>query len=47
MFGVAVVLLMVWLPDGLLSIPSRLRAKRDAKDASLLRAQAAGKLGAK
>jgi len=47
MFGAAVVLLMVWLPDGLLSIPSRLRAKRDAKDASLLRAQAAGKLGAK
>eukprot|EP01041_Mallomonas_annulata_P015708 gene15708-33182_t len=28
MFGAAVVLLMVWLPDGLLSIPSRLRAKR-------------------
>ena len=47
MFGAAVVLLMVWLPDGLLSIPDRLRAKRDAKAASILRRQAAGELGAK
>ena len=47
MFGAAVVLLMVWLPDGLLSIPDRLRAKRDAKAASILRTQAAGELGAK
>ncbi len=46
MFGAAVVLLMVWLPDGLLSIPDRLRAKREAKNASVLRAQAASKLGA-
>ena len=45
MFGVAVVLLMVWLPDGLLSIPDRLRAKREAKQASILRAQAAIKVG--
>jgi branched-chain amino acid transport system permease protein len=27
-FGTAVVLLMIWLPDGLLSIPDRLRARR-------------------
>ena len=46
MFGAAVVLLMVWLPDGLLSIPDRLRAKREAKEASIARAQAASKLGA-
>jgi branched-chain amino acid transport system permease protein len=46
MFGAAVVLLMVWLPDGLLSIPDRLRAKRNAKEASIIRAQAASKLGA-
>ncbi len=46
MFGAAVVLLMVWLPDGLLSIPDRLRAKREAKEASIARGQAAIKLGA-
>lgn len=45
MFGAAVVLLMVWLPDGLLSIPDRLRDKKKARDASVLRAQAAIKLG--
>jgi branched-chain amino acid transport system permease protein len=41
-FGGAVVLLMIWLPDGLLSIPDRLRAKKEAKLASAARA-AAGK----
>lgn len=46
MFGAAVVLLMVWLPDGLLSIPDRLRAKRDAKAASAARSAAASKIGA-
>ena len=45
MFGAAVILLMVWLPDGLLSIPDRLRDKKKAKVASILRAQAASKLG--
>jgi branched-chain amino acid transport system permease protein len=29
-FGVAVILLMLWLPDGLLSIPDKLRARRKA-----------------
>ena len=37
-FGSAVVLLMIWLPDGLLSIPDRLKAKRMAKAASAARA---------
>ena len=30
-FGLAVVALMLWLPDGLLSIPDRIRAKRQAR----------------
>jgi branched-chain amino acid transport system permease protein len=37
-FGIAVVVLMIWLPDGLLSIPDRLRAKRQSREASALRA---------
>ena len=37
-FGSAVVVLMIWLPDGLLSIPDRLRAKRQSREASALRA---------
>lgn len=37
-FGSAVVVLMIWLPDGLLSIPDRIRAKRQSRDASALRA---------
>ncbi len=41
MFGAAVVLLMVWLPDGLLSIPDRLREKRAAREASAARKLAA------
>jgi len=44
-FGAAVVLLMLWLPDGLLSIPDRIRAKRQAKEASAARTAAAAKLG--
>ncbi len=46
MFGVAVVLLMVWLPDGLLSIPDRLRASRASREASAARAATAQKIGA-
>ena len=45
-FGTAVVLLMLWLPDGLLSIPDRLRARRMAREASDARAAAAAKIGA-
>jgi branched-chain amino acid transport system permease protein len=41
-FGAAVVLLMVWLPEGLLSLPERLRARRQARLASVARAAAAG-----
>lgn len=44
-FGVAVIALMLWLPDGLLSIPDRLRARRLAKVASAARTAAAAKLG--
>jgi branched-chain amino acid transport system permease protein len=39
-FGSAVVLLMIWLPDGLLSLPDRLAARRAAKRASADRAAA-------
>lgn len=45
-FGVAVILLMLRLPDGLLSIPDRLRARRLAREASAARAAAAAKVGA-
>ncbi len=45
MFGAAVVLLMVWLPDGLLSIPDRLRAKRAARLASAARTASAARVG--
>ena len=44
-FGSAVVLLMIWLPDGLLSIPDRIRAKKLAREASAARAASA--MGAK
>ena len=44
-FGASVVLLMIWLPDGLLSLPDRLRARRDAREASAARAAAAGRMG--
>ena len=40
-FGAAVVLLMIWLPDGLLSISDRIKAKRQAREASAARAAAA------
>ncbi|MCZ8258040.1 MAG: branched-chain amino acid ABC transporter permease [Polaromonas sp.] len=46
MFGTAVVFLLVWLPDGLLSIPDRLRDRRAARAASAARAAAASKVGA-
>jgi branched-chain amino acid transport system permease protein len=49
-FGSAVVVLMIWLPDGLLSIPDRIKARRQAKEASEARtaaAQAAAQSGAK
>lgn len=45
-FGTVVVLLMLWLPDGLLSIPDRIKARRQAREASAERAAAAQKLGA-
>jgi branched-chain amino acid transport system permease protein len=40
-FGAAVVLMMIWLPDGLLSIPDRLNARKQARAASLERQKAA------
>ena len=45
-FGAAVVLLMVWLPDGLLSIPTRIRDRRAAREASAARTAAAKRAGA-
>ena len=45
-FGSAVVVLMLWLPDGLLSIPDRLKARRVAREASAARATAAKSIGA-
>ena len=44
-FGIAVIVMMLWLPDGLLSIPDRLRAKRHAREAAAQRAAAAAKVG--
>ncbi|MEY2839623.1 MAG: hypothetical protein RJB60_1922, partial [Pseudomonadota bacterium] len=44
-FGVAVVLLMLWLPDGLLSLPDRLKARRQAREASAARSASAAKIG--
>jgi len=46
-FGVAVVLMMIWLPDGLLSIPDRIRARKQSRLASGTRAKAAQAAGAK
>jgi len=46
-FGSAVVVLMLWLPDGLLSIPDRLKARRQAREASAARAASAEALGAR
>ena len=45
-FGASVIVLMLWLPDGLLSIPDRIRARRLAREASAARSAAAAKLGA-
>jgi len=44
-FGAAVVLLMLWLPDGLLSIPDRIRARRQSREASAARQAAAQRAG--
>ena len=40
LFGASVVLLMIWLPDGLLSLPDRIKAKRLARVVSAERAAA-------
>ena len=40
-FGGAVVMLMIWLPDGLLSIPDLIRSKRQSREASAARTAAA------
>jgi branched-chain amino acid transport system permease protein len=40
-FGIAVILLMLWLPDGLLSLPERIRARRMARSEAAARAVAA------
>jgi branched-chain amino acid transport system permease protein len=40
-FGLSVVLLMVWLPDGLLSLPDRIKARRQSREASAARAAVA------
>jgi branched-chain amino acid transport system permease protein len=40
-FGSAVILLMVWLPDGLLSLPDRLKARRQSRLESAARRAAA------
>jgi branched-chain amino acid transport system permease protein len=44
LFGAAVVVLMVWLPDGLLSLPDRIRDKRAAREASARRSAAAAQM---
>ncbi len=46
LFGAVVVGMMIWLPDGLLSLPDRLREKRDSKKASAERAKHAAAMGA-
>ncbi len=45
LFGGVVVLMMVWLPDGLLSLPDRIRARRDSRVASEKRASAVSTMG--
>lgn len=44
-FGVSVTLLMLWLPDGLLSLPDRIKARRHAREASAARAASAKAMG--
>ncbi len=46
-FGAVVIMMMVWLPDGLMSIPDRIRAKRQAKEANAARQSAGAALEAK
>lgn len=46
LFGGTVVLMMIWLPDGLMSLPDRIRAKRDSKLASAKRAEAKSEMAA-
>ncbi|MBN9410648.1 MAG: branched-chain amino acid ABC transporter permease [Burkholderiales bacterium] len=45
LFGAAVVALMVWLPDGLLSLPDRIRDKRASREANAARQAAAAAQG--
>ncbi len=45
-FGASVIVLMLWLPDGLLSIPDRIKARRLSREASAARAAAAKSIGA-
>lgn len=45
-FGLSVVLMMVWLPDGLMSLPDRIKARRQARDASAARSAAAASAAA-
>jgi branched-chain amino acid transport system permease protein len=45
LFGVVVVILVLRLPDGLLSLPERLRARRQAREANAARALAASRIG--
>jgi branched-chain amino acid transport system permease protein len=46
-FGVVVIMMMVWLPDGLMSIPDRIKAKRQAREANAARQSAGAALEAK
>ncbi|WP_119293287.1 branched-chain amino acid ABC transporter permease [Azohydromonas sediminis] len=41
-FGIAVIVLVRWLPDGLLSIPERLRERRHAREAAAAQARGPG-----
>jgi branched-chain amino acid transport system permease protein len=43
LFGASVIVLMIWLPDGLLSLPDRLKARRMSREASAARAAAGAK----
>ena len=45
-FGTAVIMLMLWLPDGLLSIPDRIQARRQSREAAAARAAAAAQVQA-
>jgi branched-chain amino acid transport system permease protein len=46
-FGAVVIMMMVWLPDGLMSIPDRIKAKRQAREANAARQAAGAALEAK